>query len=95
KYPDGGSWDGLRQDLKNANVGITNISNDPSCSDSNCDDNYQYFSDDGEQYVLQAFLEDKLSPIAKDSFGTGSNETYPDASCGRPVGDRIYYCIKF
>lgn len=84
-------WESLETALENANVGITKISDDPLCSDSDCDDNYRYVSTDGETYVLQAFLEDRNSPLAKDSF----DGSYGGLNCGTPSGDRFYYCIKF
>lgn len=93
EYPPEGDWDELRGELKAANIGITNISNDPLCggNGSSCDDNYEYFSTNGEEYVLQALLEDKDSPLAKDSF----RESFSSSRCGTTRGDRFYYCVKF
>ncbi len=92
-YPAGMSWGELEDELRDANVGITRISNDPLCrdiDDTGCE-NYQYFSTNGEEYILQAFLEDKESPLAKDSF----EGSFGNSQCKRTVGDRIYYCVKF
>lgn len=91
-----GSWAELRAALKGEDIGITNISNDPLCKDDDDGDceNYQYFSN-RDEYVLQALLEDKLSPIAKGAFGTADDEDFLGSRCGDEVGDRIYYCIKF
>ncbi len=89
-YPTGVTdWDGLRGVLKNENIGITNISNDPLCRDNNdtaCD-NYEYIDMGGQEYILKAFLEDKDSPLKKDS--------HTDATCGKASGDKFVFCIKF
>jgi prepilin-type N-terminal cleavage/methylation domain-containing protein len=88
-YPNENSWDGLRDALKGANIGITNISNDPLCRDNNdttCE-NYEYITVSDQEYILKALLEDKQSPLAKDS--------YEDSECGKAQGDRFVYCIKF
>jgi len=97
QYPNGTSWDNLRTQLREADIGITNISNDPSCGDS-CpsEQNYQYFSTNGEEYILQALLEDKESPLAKDSYGRlQDDDQIAGSKCGLPSGDRYYYCVKF
>lgn len=88
-YPDSTNWGDLRAELRSANIGITNISNDPLCRDGNdttCD-NYEYLPVGSQEYILKALLEDKESPLAKDS--------YVDSNCGKPVGDKFAYCIKF
>lgn len=91
-YPDEMGWDDLEDELQGANIGITRISDDPICSGSGtCDDNYEYFSADNETYVLQALLEDRNSPLTKDSY----DESYSGSRCGTTRGDRFYYCIKF
>lgn len=86
------SWDQLTSALKNSNLGITTVSTDPLCkkNETNCEDNYVY-SSDGDEYVLQAALEDKDSPLTKDSY----DESFSGTQCGTTSGDRFYYCIKF
>lgn len=94
EYPETSSWGQLETKLRTASIGITNISNDPLCSgSSSCDvdENYQYFAANGEEYVLQALLEDKDSPLKNDSF----IDPFEGSRCGDIVGSRIYYCIKF
>lgn len=95
EYPDETDWSTLEQTLKGAQIGITNISSDPLCgssSNSSCENNYQYFSKNGEEYVLQALLEDRNSPLMKGSFQDAFNSSH----CGGTKGsDRIYYCVKF
>lgn len=94
RYPDEMSWGSLETELKTSNIGITGISNDPLCGDGGsctAEEDYQYFSTNGEEYVLQALLEDKDSPIAKDSF----DDPFSGSKCGDDRGDRFYYCIKF
>jgi prepilin-type N-terminal cleavage/methylation domain-containing protein len=91
------SWPELQSALKESNLGITNVSNDPSCrsQDDDCDNNYVY-SSDGEQYVLQARLEDKESPLKKDSYINGSDgNSFPGTQCGQESGNYFYYCVKF
>jgi len=98
EYPDGSNWDTLREVLRSANIGITNISSDPLCGNANspCTDDYSYFSANKSEYILQAFLEDKASPLAKDSYGRlPGDQQIQRSSCGKIAGNRIYYCIKF
>ena len=95
-------WNDLRVALVGSNIGITNVSNDPLCKgsvdDTSCTDNYMYGGNtDGSEYILQALLEDKDSPLIKDSYNPslGGGTNLGSTRCATTRGNRFFYCVKF
>lgn len=86
-YPAGG-WDGLKQALVDAEIGVTTISDDPLRGTHH----YQYGSG-GQNYVLGARLEDKNNQALKDDVDGLGGETF-GVDCGTPAGDE-QYCLRF
>ena len=86
-YPQG-DWSSLRQELKDADIGIVNISDDPSGGATH----YTYGSN-GQNYVLGAKLEDSNNQVLKDDIDGSGADTF-GVECGTPTNDE-FYCIKF
>ena len=57
EYPDAADWEGLRQTLMNASIGVSNVPDDPNGS-------YEYVTD-GTSYILGARLDDGENPALK------------------------------
>lgn len=83
-YPTASTWAGLTSDLTNANIGTTQIPNDPTASKK-----YFYGSTDGTAYVVGAKLEDAGNP-ALDPNNGDLDGTVQGIDCTDPV-----YCIQF
>src|SRR3989344_3695789 len=61
------SWSDLEIRLKGSSLGVSGIPNDPLTTDAAR--NYKYaVSSDGQEYILEAVLEDASSPILRDSY---------------------------
>lgn len=86
-YPSG-NWQGLKQTLVDAEIGVTTISDDPLGGNNH----YQYGAS-GQSYVLGSHLEDKNNQVLKDDVDGSGGETF-GVECGTPAGDE-YYCLRF
>ncbi len=86
EYPNVSSWGDLSTALINANIGITQISNDPLSGHTYA---YGIDSSDRQHYVLQAGLEQDNPVLSDDVDGTFYTVSCDDAAPGR------YYCVRF
>lgn len=98
QYPNANSWTDLRNALKNAQIGVSDIPNDPTKGQD-----YLYsVNSPGSSYVLGAKLEDKNNPAWKSSISP-SPGSYPNTgscydgsgSSGEPSIGTSYYCLVF
>ena len=86
-YPTSASWQGLENDLINADIGVKRIPRDPLSPRYE----YEYAVDSSDllHYVLKATLESAdNSALREDSDGSVYN-----LDCGSPSDDR-FYCIE-
>lgn len=85
QYPASQNWDGLRNELINAGIGVSALPNDPLNNQT-----YYYGASNNQQsYVLGASLEDADHPVLRDDVDGGSSGNF-GVSCNDPV-----YCVKF
>lgn len=86
------TWQSLRTTLTGSGLGVTSVPSDPIYSDDSTD-GYKYaVSGDGQEYILQATLEDEQSPILNDSYREN-----PSGFSGGAVNCTVQsnFCIKF
>ncbi len=97
RYPEGGSWDDLKEHLKSPKtdincpdgpetIGITEIPNDP-------DPNFTYLYSVnfiGNQYVIGAELENDNVVLVDDLDNPQVGFATPPINCGDPINDRVY-----
>jgi len=81
-----GNWDDLEQELVNANIGITNLPQDPTAPTRSYD-----YGSDGQHYVIAVTIEDpdaNTSLLESDLDGS----QYGGVNCGDASNDSVY-CI--
>lgn len=90
------TWEALRDVLVSSGLGVSSIPSDPLYSDSS-QDGYKYaVSPDGQEYVLQATLEDQNSSILKDSYTANpTGFRGGNIDCTRRSDGKANFCIKF
>lgn len=87
-YPSSNSWSQLKTDLIGAEIGVSNIPDDPSSPARN----YIYLpKNNGASYCLGAQLEDLNNPNWKRSVGC--DPSYCFSGSGNPTQGQ-YYCVS-
>ncbi len=87
-YPDVSDWQALEDALKDAEIGVTSISDDPLGGDT-----HYFYGSNGQNYVLGATIEDPNNQVLKDDVDGSGDETF-GVDCGTPTGD-TEYCLRF
>jgi prepilin-type N-terminal cleavage/methylation domain-containing protein len=89
-YPLTMEWGTLQSTLKSANIGVTNVADDP-----NATQHYLYGSD-GIGYIIGAKLDDHNNPSLKDDVDGNDASTYSINCTGTPVSPATdaVYCVR-